>query len=51
MHARALTHLPPLVPPVQKKKEQEKGGAGADDGGLDPEMAAMMGFSGFTGGK
>ena len=49
--ACALTQPPPLLLPLQKKKEQEKGAAGADDGGLDPEMAAMMGFSGFTGGK
>ena len=36
-----------------QKEEREKGAAGGawagDEGGLDPEMAAMMGFSGFAG--
>lgn len=38
---------------LEKKKQQqqllEAGPADADGGGLDPEMAAMMGFSGFSG--
>ena len=36
-----------------QKEEREKGSAGGaggdEEGGLDPEMAAMMGFKGFAG--
>ena len=43
------------MPSPAQKEEREKsaaGGAAGDElGGLDPEMAAMMGFSGFAGGK
>ncbi|KAI8598064.1 zinc finger matrin-type protein 2-like protein, partial [Dissophora ornata] len=31
----------------KQKKNEKKGDDGLDDGGMDPAMAAMMGFSGF----
>ena len=39
---------------LEKKKadkEREQAAAAPEDGGLDPEMAALMGFTGFAGGK
>ena len=35
----------------KKKASKEAAAPAADDGGMDPEMAALMGFGGFAGGK
>ncbi len=36
----------------KEEKKEQSNDPGADDfGGMDPEMAAMMGFGGFGGGK
>lgn len=35
----------------RREREERQAEAAADDGGLDPDMAALMGFGGFGGSK